>query len=399
MRITTKLAIIISLLLIMLFTALAWTSFRHDSEMALQESVEKARTIAMQIIETREHLSSVIKIHQVEENFELTPQVVATRISQRLTQGTPYYVRQVSQRFRNPQNSPDSYEEQVLSIFTDSEIKERYEIIRQEDKEQLRYLLPMRAEESCLVCHGSFEAAPSFVQQRFPKGHPSYNYKQGEIIGAISVSVPLEALQEKILSTLKRELALQGIILLLLVLITGWVIHRAILSPVSQVAQGIAAATATGEFTTRITPSSRDEVGQLVTSFNDLMAELERRTKQRAESDERYRNFIEIAQSPIVTFLPDGKIVIANKKTETLLGLSREELLGQSIFDFMTDPLPLKQGIKDYFSAGSSQLLGSASVQTIRDLCGREFQAEMVVSVSQSEHEAMFTAILRSVKN
>ncbi|CAH2030338.1 c-type heme family protein [Trichlorobacter ammonificans] len=395
MRITAKLTLIISLLLIVLLIVLAWTSYHHDQEMLLQESVEKARTIARQIVETREHLSSVVRAEQAEQNYELIPQVAATRITQRLTKGTPYYVRQVSQRFRNPLNRPDPYEQAVLRQFADASIAERYEVVSQNGAETLRYLLPMVAEQSCLVCHGSFETAPRFVQQRFPKGHPSYNYRTGELIGAISVSVPLEALHNRILHNLAQEQALQGSILLVLVLLTGWLIHRTILAPVSRVAEGIATVTRSGTFSTRIEPRGHDEIGRLVEAFNDLMAELERRTRQRAESDERYRNFIEIAQSPIVTFLPDGKIVIANQKAEKLFGLTREELLGQCIFDFMEDPLPLRQGLEDYFSAGSSQVLGNASRQTLRDVCGRCFEVEMVVSVSQSEHEAMFSAILR----
>jgi PAS domain S-box-containing protein len=126
------------------------------------------------------------------------------------------------------------------------------------------------------------------------------------------------------------------------------------------------------------------------------MSELERRTLQKAESDERYRNFIEIAQSPIVTFVANGKIVISNQKAERLFGLSKDELLGQSIFDFMVNPKHLEQGIHDYFTAGSSSMIGTTSEQIVRDVCGREIAVEMVISVSQTEHEAMFTAILRT---
>ena len=64
----------------------------------------------------------------------------------------------------------------------------------------------------------------------------------------------------------------------------------------------------------------------------------------------------------------------------------------------MADPEPLRQGISDYFTAGSSALLGTTSRQTVRDICGRLFDLEMVVSVSQTEQEAMFSAILRTIK-
>jgi nitrogen fixation/metabolism regulation signal transduction histidine kinase len=63
-------------------------------------------------------------------------------------------------------------------------------------------------------------------------------------------------------------------------------------------------------------PTSNDEIGELVVAFNELMSELDRKTTQKMESEERYRNFIEIAQSPIITFMEDGKIVIANRRAE-----------------------------------------------------------------------------------
>ncbi len=399
MRITTKLTLIISCLLIVLFITLAWTSYRHDQQMALQETVGKARAIARQIIETRDYLSSVVTTAQVEQNPALIPQVAATRIARRLTQGSPYYVRQVSLRYRNPQNRPDSYEQAVLQQFKGSQVSEQFKVVGTGDHETLRYLLPMVAAQSCLACHGTFEQAPRFVQQRFPKGHPSYNYHPGDLIGAISVSVPLSGLQQAIMRGIRQEIVLEGTILLLLVLVTGWLINRIILAPVAKVSEGIEAVATSGNFTSPISVASHDEIGRLVTSFNDLMAELEQRTRQRRESDERYRNFIEIAQSPIVTLLPNGKIVIANQKAEKLFGLSKEELLGQCIFEFMADPQPLQQGIADYFSAGGSQMIGTTSRQTIRDICGRLFEVEMVVSVSQTEKEAMFTAILRAIKD
>jgi PAS domain S-box-containing protein len=397
MRITTKLTLIISLLMITLFLALGWNSYRHDQIMIRQHTVDKARTIARQIIETREYLSNSTKISEIQQNYNLTPQVAASRIARELTENTPYYVRQVSLRYRNPLNKPDQYELEELKKLAGGEYRESHRVVETNGQKSLRYMLPMKAEASCLACHGSFESAPEFVRKRFPKGHPSYDYKAGQIIGAISVSVPMRELYNAIQGNLFQEMLYAGLIMIILVIVTGWSINHFILAPVTSVAEGISTATTSGDFASRIATSRTDEVGRLVTSFNELMAELERRTRQRAESDERYRNFIEIAQSPIITFLPDGKIVIANQKAEKLFGMTREELIGQSVFDFMSDPASMQQGISDYFTAGSSSMFGTTSRQTVRDICGRVFDVDMVISVSQTDHEAMFTAILRTV--
>lgn len=398
MRITTKLTLIISVLMIALFIVLGQNSYRHEQALIQRQAIDKARIISRQIIEIRDYLSRTER-GEAEQNFNLIPQVAATRIAARITEGSPYYVRQISLRNRNPENLPDPYETTELKrMAASSEPVERFQVVTNGKNETLRYLLPMVANSSCLICHGSFEAAPRFVQKHFPKGHPSYNYQVGEMIGAISVSVPMQELYSSINHNLYRELAIESVILLVLLILTGFVIHRAILKPVTTVAKGIEEMVSTGNYTRRIKQTASDEIGHLVASFNELMAELERRTVQRAESDERYRNFIEIAQSPIVTFLPDGKIVIANQKAEKLFGLTKEELLGLSICDFMADPEPLKSGISDYFQAGSSNLIGTTSHQTVRDVCGRLFEVEMVISVSQTDQDAMFTAILRAIK-
>ena len=49
---------------------------------------------------------------------------------------------------------------------------------------------------------------------------------------------------------------------------------------------------------------------------------------------------------------------------------------------------------------GSDQfeLIGTTTRQKVRDVCGRLFEVEMVISVSQSDQTQMFSAILRTVK-
>ena len=182
------------------------------------------------------------------------------------------------------------------------------------------------------------------------------------------------------------------------IILTGWILHRTIITPVKIVAGSISEVARTGNFSERVKLTRTDEIGELIDSFNVLMAELDHKTRQRAESEERYRNFIEIAQSPIITFMADGKIVISNQKAETLFGLNKEELLGQCIFDFMLQGEQMKNAIGDYFSAGSSKMIGTTTRQKMRDVCGKLFDVDMVISVSQSDQNQMFSAILRATK-
>lgn len=386
-----------SLLLITLFLALALSSYRREQELIIKGAVDNARTISRQIIETRDYLSRHVT-KEPEQNPNLIPQVAATSIAKQLTSGSSFYVRQVSLRFRNPDNRPDNFERELLNSFKSPGQKEVWQVSREGGKKSLRYLLPMVADKSCLTCHGRYEEAPGFIQLRFPKEHFSYGYQVGEIIGAVSVAVPMESLYSQIRHNLKRDIIYDGIVMTIFIIITGWILHKTIITPVKKVAVSISEVARTGNFSQRIELKRNDEIGELIHSYNILMSELDHKTRQRMESEERYRNFIEIAQSPIVTFMSDGKILISNQKAEKLFGLTKEELLGQCLFEFMVNGDDLKNAIDDYFTAGSSDLIGTTTRQKIRDVCGRLFDVDMVISVSQSDQSQMFSAILRSVK-
>ena len=395
--VTTTFNTISSLLLVILFLVLAFSSYLREQELILKGAVDNARTISRQIIETRNYLSRHVT-SEPEQNPALIPQVAASRVAQQLTSGSNYYVRQVSLRYRNPDNRPDDFEIAQLSAFKNKKPLETWQVAAKTGQKSLRYLLPMIADQSCLTCHGSYETAPKFIQARFPKGHFSYGYQVGDLIGAVSVALPMEDLYRQIRHNLRRDIIYDGMVMAIFIILTGWILHRTIITPVKIVAGSISEVARTGNFSERVKLTRTDEIGELIDSFNVLMAELDHKTRQRAESEERYRNFIEIAQSPIITFMADGKIIISNQKAETLFGLNKEELLGQCIFDFMLQGEQMKNAIGDYFSAGSSKMIGTTTRQKMRDVCGKLFDVDMVISVSQSDQNQMFSAILRATK-
>jgi len=385
-----------SLLLIALFLALAYSNYRREQDLILKGAVDTARTISRQIIETRDYLSRNVT-NEPETNPSLIPQVAASKIAEQITRGSNYYVRQVSLRYRNPANRPDGYESTYLKAFITGTPRETWQVTTESRNTSLRFISPMVADSSCLACHGRYETAPQYIQTRFPKGHFSYDYQIGEVIGAVSVSVPMQDLYQKVFHNLWRDLLYDGIILAIFIMFTARILNKTIIQPVKNVAGSISEVARTGNFSERIAHDRLDEIGDLINSFNTLMSELDQKTRQRIESEERYRNFIEIAQSPIVTFMADGKIIISNQKAEKLFGLSKEELLGQCIFDFFLECELLQSAIRDYFTGKSCELIGTATRHKVRNVCGRITDVEMVISVSQSEQNQMFSAILRTI--
>lgn len=383
----TKFYSLMTTLLLFLLLAAAYFTYQRQESFILHFALENARSFARQLIETRNYMSSVVK-GEPEENYALVPQVVATQVAKRVTGQTPYYLRQVSLRYRNPNNRPDPYETSLLKSFVTNP-HEVYGIVKMGDDRYFRYLQPMIASQSCLQCHGSFDAAPNFIKRRFPAGHYSYNYKVGEVIGAVSVSIPVRALYAELGTSLKFELVARGIVFLIVVSVLGAVLRRQIIDPVTMLCESIVRVTRTGNFSEKLPQKGRDEIGSLISAFNDLMSELAVKTVQSQESDQRYRRLIELAESAVVTFLANGKIVIANQKAEALFCRSRIDLLGESIYGLISDG----DSLKERLMAG-----GGVQEETSRQKVvagGQTVEVEMAVASSKTDREPMFTAILR----
>lgn len=396
--ITTKFTAILTICMTGLFIFGAVYGYQRQQKLIIMGELDNARIIARQIIEAREYMAEVVT-DEPARNYNLIPQVVATRIAQRITASTAHYVRQVSLRFRNPGNRPDAYEVQQLESFAAGGARESYQIVRGVNGESLRYMLPMKAEESCLECHGSFASAPLFVQQRFPEGHPSYNYKPGEVIGAVSVTIPLVELYRAMSVNLSHDLIIRGAMFLLVLLVMGYIIHQAVINPVTLVARSINRVARTGTFSDRIPERGHDEAGQLITAFNEMMAELERKTEQSRESEDRYRNFIRMARSAVVTFMSDGRIVISNEKAERLFGKSRQEIIGEDFFRVIEGGERLRKKITDCLAGGAEGMILETREYKVRDSSGMWRPFEIALAASRTEGNTMLTAILRDLSD
>lgn len=394
LSISTKFNIILAGVMLCLFLVASLYNYQLQQALIVKGAVDNARIIANEIIQAREYMSSVVR-DEPAQNYNLVPQVVATQIAKKLTQNSNYYVRQVSLRYRNPENRPDDYEAQQLIKFKSGKLPEAFDIVTTSRGKELRFMLSMKAEKSCLGCHGSFETAPRFVQMRFPKGHYSYNYSLGEVIGAVSVTIPMQGLYRDVAHNLRIDLLYRSAIFVIVIVLMGALIRWIIINPIRMLSTSITHVTKTGMFGERLPKPSKDEIGQLIMSFNDMMEELERKTLQSRESEDRYRNFIKMAQSAVVTFMEDGKIVISNEKAERLLGIQRNELLGENFFSFFSNSAEVQEGIARYLREGTGGGVGETTSQTIVTATGATVRVEMALSVSKSDKNQIFTAILR----
>lgn len=395
-KLNIKFNLLLSCVLIGLSLATAFLTYRDQQEVAQKIALEQGRNVSRELIATFDHMSEIVR-NEPETNYALVPQVVATQIAKKISADDRYSIRQVSLNYRNPDNRPDSYEAKQLKAFAADGKDEIYSVTKNAGKDVFRYMQALAADNSCLKCHGAFDTAPEFIQQRFPQDHPSYNYKVGEIIGAVSVVRPMADLYGDVANSLKQDLYYRAGILILVVVVTWFFVRQLIIAPIQSASNTIHRITSTGNLHERIpVKGARDEIGQLLIDFNSMMSELDRTTLQRQESEDRYRSLIEAAQSAVVTFLENGKIVISNQQAERLIGLSRARLLGESFFDFFDDSDKLKAKAVALSKSKRQTNRQETDHYLLRDASGDKKNMEItLVLASEVENTPMFTAILR----
>lgn len=96
---------------------------------------------------------------------------------------------------RNPYNAPDDWEKEVLTRFYEPSYpkgKGYGEEADQEGKRVYRFMLPLYIEKPCLKCHGDPATSPTGDGKDIA-GKPMENYQEGEVRGAISIIIPMEA--------------------------------------------------------------------------------------------------------------------------------------------------------------------------------------------------------------
>lgn len=139
----------------------------------------------------------------------------------------------------------------------------------------------------------------------------------------ILVIVPETAFMERITANTRITIALTGLAfaaaLIFAVLITRWVVR-----PV-QAMNSAAQALGEGTWHDPGPVRRRDELGQLLASFNHMAGRLQQSMRTLVQSEEKYRRLVEDSQDAIIITTLDGRIVDGNAAAEQLFGYARSE--------------------------------------------------------------------------
>jgi signal transduction histidine kinase len=180
-----------------LLTALSATFFvinQRQERLILQQVENEARAVFHQIVvmrkwiadhggvfveklpwqEPAQHLSGPGIVDAQGRHYRReTPAMVTKELGRYARERGLFWFHITSLQLTNPENAPDEFERQALLAFEEEGLNELISIETIDQQDFLRYISPLYVEEACLPCH---------MEQ---------GYAEGDIRGAISVTIPL----------------------------------------------------------------------------------------------------------------------------------------------------------------------------------------------------------------
>ncbi|MCG8614622.1 MAG: methyl-accepting chemotaxis protein [Desulfobacterales bacterium] len=265
---------------------------KSDQAQTVASIVEKARSICLISESARQEMEEKwklglfstedIKKYAAEGNTEklmaVIPVVSAWRASMRKAKEGGYTFRVPKFDPRNPENEPDygqktKIEGPALKKIKAENLKEYYVI--DETTNSVRYFLPVRLSEVCLVCHGDPAQSKTLWGRddgKDPTGGPFENWKAGEIHGAFEVIQSMDAAD----AALRGRLMKAGLIVVLGIALAGVVfllVTRSITKPLTT-GVDFAEKMAEGDLSRDLDIDQADETGKLALAMNNMIGNL-----------------------------------------------------------------------------------------------------------------------------
>lgn len=119
------------------------------------------------------------------------------------------------------------------------------------------------------------------------------------------------------------------------------VANRTISRPLAQLTEGVGAVQK-GDYGTRISFSSHDELDSLARAFNNMSSSIHEREEELVESENKYRNLVDNLPQSIFFKNRDFNYVSCNRHYAEELGIDPEEIVGKNDFDFFSEKYALK---------------------------------------------------------
>ena len=283
MKISQKVAVIVSALLIVCFSILFIFIAIQEKNTGFDNAIKQARSIVVMAEGAREvvakqHELKLFDLNNAKKDINkflyLVPVVSSLNLLDNKAKelGVKFKAPKVSPR--NPRNTPDAIDLEALKKLKAMDKGGNSPELHIVDKKSgfIRYYKAIRLSKECEWCHGD----PATSQKLWgndkgldPTGAKMENWRAGEIHGAFEIMMPIAPIVAKINKTLIYEFVMLVLVIIILIIALTIINKKLIFSRIEEVSNNIAAM-ARGDFTSRIKVKNNDEVSKLTISANKM---------------------------------------------------------------------------------------------------------------------------------
>jgi HAMP domain-containing protein len=258
-------------------------AYRFLMQNARDEVIRQADLMMQGATSTRNYTAERIKPlleSELERSTHFHPETVpafaANRVFEYLRQGaySDYTYRETSLNPTNPTDRAVDWEADIISTFRNHSDADR--IVGERDTPTGRSLFvarPMRAEEGCIACHGVPAKAPKAMVRIYGAAN-GFGWKQGEIVAARVVSVPMAVPIAEARQAFLRISAATALVFVCTLGALDWALYIFVLRPVRRLS-AFADRASTGEMGMSELPvKGRDEISRLTAALNRMYISL-----------------------------------------------------------------------------------------------------------------------------
>lgn len=325
LTLSTKFTLAIGLILLIFCVIFSLLIYFHMKHRVMEEADEKTLIIITQMDSVGRYVKEELRPRM----FEVLPNIYGEVDFVVEAMSTTYVRRAVMERFNedlkdytyrrvstnpiNPKNKADSLHEKKIAYFQEDRNRKSWNgVITIDGLEYIMRVEPVITEKGCLKCHGDPSHAPLGLIKKYG-GKGGFGWKEGDVVGVNSVTIPLSVALGQI-----RDIAVSTFILgfttllFLFISLQGafWRLVSRPLKGLTTIFEGIANGTEPLKQNLPIT--TKDEIGELTASFNQMARHLHEAQEKTRKNAETLRSIFEGISDPLALVNPDCTLEITN---------------------------------------------------------------------------------------
>ncbi len=194
---------------------------------------------------------------------------------------------------RNPRNAPDDIEQKALTYFKNNPSANEYSFI-DEEKQEIRYLRPVRLVKQCEVCHGD----PSTSQALWNNdkgvdllGYPMENLHAGDHHGAFEIITPFDVALAEMRKNMSYAIGFLFATLFIIGFTGYFMMSKIIIGPLTDLALNLQQiCSGEGDLRARLKATGKSEFAWVASSFNSFVKKIAKTVDEISVTSEKLAN-------------------------------------------------------------------------------------------------------------